>query len=96
MAPAGYRLPLPPGRYRVGLYFSEIIYASRPEGRRVFDVVIEGKKVLEKYDAFASVGFARLEVRRFEVDVTDGILDIVFERQVENPRIAALEIEVLE
>ena len=94
VAPAGYRLPLPPGRYRVGLYFSEILYAAHA-GLRVFDVVIEGRRVLETYDAFAAVGFARLEVRRFDVGVTDGILDIVFERREENPRIAALEIERL-
>ena len=51
--------------------------------------------MLDDYDIVKTVGFARLDVHRFEVEVADGILDIGFgfEVEVENPKISALEVE---
>jgi hypothetical protein len=90
--PAGYLLPLPPGRYRVTLHFAEVRLKA-PE-RRAFDVLLEGKMVLENYDP-ASHGFATAEKKSFETEVRDGILSIEFVRRVRDPKISAIEIERL-
>ncbi len=99
-----YAIPLPPGRWRVRLHFSEMFYC-RP-AVRVFDVVIEGRKVLESYDPFKSAGFATAEVKEFEVEVTDGLLEVFFTQPGRDPlvapspsfgpSIAALEVERIE
>ena len=93
--PKGYRIPLPPGGYRVALHFAEIHEPARNRRengfRRVFDVRLEGKTVLEEYDPGAK-GFAAADVRTFEVAVEDGILDIEFVHRVENPKVSAIEV----
>jgi len=88
----GYRLPLPIGTYDVRLHFTEIWFRDR--GSRTFAVEIEGRKVLDGYEP-CSVGFASADVHTFRVEVTDGLLDIVFQPEIENPKISALEIERL-
>jgi hypothetical protein len=101
---SAYRIPLPPGRWRVRLHFAEM-YFNRP-GIRVFDVSIEGRKVLESYDACTAAGFATADVRSFDTDVTDGLLEVLFTQpqknlgyvpyQLDAPSIAALEVERIE
>jgi hypothetical protein len=88
----GYRIPVPPGGYRVTLHFAEIFTSEI--GRRVFDVHIEGKTVIADYDLVRAVGFARPDAQRFEVEVADGLLDIEFAHKHENPKISAIEIEL--
>jgi hypothetical protein len=62
-------------KYQVRLYFAE------PEailkGERVFDVSLQGKKVLDKFDIVAESGApGKMIVREFESVVTDGRLQI--------------------
>lgn len=40
---------LPSGNYFVDLHFAEIIYTNGPKGMRVFDVFIQGEKVIAIY-----------------------------------------------
>jgi hypothetical protein len=87
---SGYRIPLPAGTYRVVLHFAEIAY-KRP-GIRVFDVLLEGERVLELYDP-AAAGYATAESKAFEITLVDGLLDIGFRRRIEYPKISAIEIE---
>ncbi len=93
----GYRLPLPRGRYRVTLHFAEINFDYQAVGRRVFDVVVEGRTVLEGYDALARVGFGTAESLRFEsVLVEDGRLEVEFVHRVRNPVVSGVEVERVE
>ena len=64
------------GRYTVELQFADT-YNNAP-GQRIFDVAIEGTTVLDDFDIIASVGVDVATVRRFDVDVSDGMLDLVF------------------
>ena len=80
-----------PGRYRVTLHFVEWSH-DRP-GRRIFDVLLEGSTVLESSSPLRS-GFATL-AGPFEVEVTDGALDIDFIAHRDHPRIAGIELEVI-
>jgi tetratricopeptide (TPR) repeat protein len=90
----GYRLPVPRGRYRVTLHFAEINFDFQGPGRRVFDIVIEGKTAREGYDPVARVGFATAETVSFEpVLVDDGRLEIEFIHRVRDPLVSAIEVE---
>lgn len=71
-----YRVPVPAGPYLVELHFADT-YNGAP-GQRVFDVSIEGVRVLAGFDIIAEVGVDTALVRRFATDVNDGVLDLVF------------------
>jgi hypothetical protein len=73
----------------VTLRFIEGHFEKR--GSRVFDVLLEGKTVLETYEPLAS-GFGVPDVRSFSVEVVDGCLDLDFAVRIENPKISAIEI----
>jgi N-acetylneuraminic acid mutarotase len=87
----GYNFPVPAGTYLVRLYFAELNKFGA--GLRVFDVELEGAKVLNQFDIFSEAGGAQIALsREFEVTVSDGNLDIDFIRQVENAKVSAIEI----
>jgi hypothetical protein len=88
-----YRIPLPPGAYRVSLHFIEGWH--KDDGRRrEFDVLLEGREVIPAFDP-GKVGFGVPQVKEFEMRVEDGALDIGFRRRIDFPSIAAVEIERL-
>ena len=95
LVPPGYRIPLPPGSYRVTLHFAELLEPAREPGSRVFDVLIEGERVLEKYDTVAKVGFATADREEFTRSIEDGFLDLEFAHHFECPRISAIAIRRL-
>ena len=71
-----YRLPLADGPYTVELQFADTYNSTA--GQRVFDASIEGVAVIDDFDIIASVGVDTAIVRRFEVVLADGMLDIAF------------------
>jgi len=62
--------------YEVKLHFAEI--QRNGPGQRVFDVFIEGQRVLQDFDIFAEAGYRTACVRTFRTTVTDDSLDITF------------------
>jgi hypothetical protein len=88
--PAGYRVPLAPGRWRVTLHFAEVFL--RKAGLRTFDIRVEGVSVLSWYDIVAEAGFATADRKEFEVELRDGFLDIEFLPQAEFPKVSAIEV----
>lgn len=85
-----YEVPLPNGDYTVKLKFAELFHSSI--GRRVFNVDIEGQRVLAGFDILANVPkFTALE-KSFQVKVTDGKLSIGFTATVDNAKITAIDI----
>lgn len=88
--PGGFRIPLPRGRHIVALHFAQTI-AESTQAPQMFDVKIERKPVLEAFRPF-SAGRATAQARSFEVEVTDGFLDIEFVRRSGNPWVNAIEI----
>ena len=72
-----YRFDVPDGHYRVDLRFAELV--ERRAGRRIFNVTIEGVPVIPYLDVAAEAPgrYVALD-RSFEVDVSDGRLDIDF------------------
>jgi tetratricopeptide (TPR) repeat protein len=84
-----YRIPLPRGKYRVTLHFAEIYF--RVQRVRVFDVMLEDRKVMESYDP-STPGFAVAQKHGFVVSVDDGELDIRFLERTDAPKISAIEV----
>ena len=87
---SGYAIPLPPATYRVTLHFAEI-FATRP-GTRIFHVSLEGTRQLDWYEPLTA-GFATADRKELTVEVTDGVLDIVFLPEAEFPKVSAIEVE---
>ncbi|KAJ6332750.1 hypothetical protein OIU77_008744 [Salix suchowensis] len=50
---------LEPGNYDVSLHLAEIVFTDGPPGLRVFDVFVQGKKVVSCLDIYAQVGANR-------------------------------------
>lgn len=86
-----YRFTVAPGKYIVQLLFAEIFYNAA--GIREFEVVLEGNKVISNFDIFSLVGHDVAMVKEYEVDVTDGILDITFIKISDSPKISAIEVK---
>jgi hypothetical protein len=90
---SGYQVPLAPGAYRVHLHFVE----SRAEDLLRFGVCLNGRSRESKSRttplAVEGHEIGVIERRIFELEVTDGILDVTFDCRVEAVQIAAIKIE---
>ena len=84
--PAGYTIPIEPGKYQVVLGFAEIY----EEGRE-FQILIENKPLKKAYDP-AIAGFATADQLKTTVNVNDGMLNIEFKAMTRNPKISCIEI----
>jgi subtilisin family serine protease len=72
-----YQFDVPDGHYRVDLQFAELV--ERRAGRRIFNVTIEGVPVIPYLDVAAEAPGRYVALNRsFEVDVSDGQLNIDF------------------
>lgn len=65
-----YRFEVPPGRYAVELGFAEPEYDA--SGKRVFDVRLNGRLVIDDLDLAAQFGRYRVVERQFDVHVEEG------------------------
>jgi len=88
-----YAIPVPPGRCRVSLHFTEWVHHTPLN--RVSDIVIEGKVVLEGHEPLQA-GYGVKDVRSFEVEVVDGKLDLSFVAHEGVPLLTDIEIEILD
>jgi hypothetical protein len=93
-----YSIPVPePGIYQVRLHFAEIYWGAEggaPGGRgnRVFSVDAEGQPALVDYDIYDDVGPMTAVIKQFEIEVTDGTLDLDFYGTRDQPMVAAIEV----
>lgn len=72
-----YRVDLPNGQYTATLYFAETDWTSA--GARVFDVALQGEKVIDHLDIFTQAGGKNLPYsRNFSVDVTSETFTVTF------------------
>ena len=90
-----YNFPLSNGKYNVVLHFAEIYWSA--SGERIFDVSIEGVKVLDNYDIFRKAGANTATTETFLVDVADGTLNLYMsslasDGGVNRPKVSAIEI----
>ncbi len=87
-----YHMKVPNGVYDVTLQFVEGA-VDRARGR-IFDVIIQGRKVAEDLDIFARVGrFKALDLEFRNVDVADGTLAIDFADRIHYPAVAGIVVK---
>lgn len=89
-----FDIPLPDGDYMVNLYVGNSFAGASNVGNRIFDVNIEGALALDDIDIIAEFGHLSGGLLTYPVSITDGVLNIEFIHQVENPLINAIEIRV--
>ncbi|CAM5998905.1 unnamed protein product [Sphagnum balticum] len=79
------------GNYVVDLHFAEIIFTNGPPGMRVFDVLLQGKKVVSELDVYEEVGSNSALILSVSTLVTeDGTLCVAFEGVIGSPTISAI------
>ena len=80
--------PLSNGTYRVNLFFSDNWNANR-----VFDIIINGVKVVDDFVEHESGDATYVgQMLSFDLEVTDGVIEISCTREIENPKLHAIEV----
>ena len=95
-APMRYQIPVPTGDYLVRLHLAELYFGatggpSGAFGQRVFNVRLEGRRVLINYDSHSTGGMTAA-VREYRTTVTDGNATLEFVPIVGEPAITAIEV----
>uniref|UniRef100_UPI0023798E79 HYR domain-containing protein n=1 Tax=Mangrovimonas aestuarii TaxID=3018443 RepID=UPI0023798E79 len=90
--PMVFSIPIPNGDYLVNLYFNNLYHGTSEPGQRIFSVDVEGQTILSDFDIAATFGHRIAGLVQYNATVSDGILDIAFTSNVENPMINAIEI----
>jgi hypothetical protein len=94
-----YDIPLAPGVYELRLYFAETLYgennaAGGGETSRLFDVYVNGTRILQGFDVIEEVGANTADIRAFK-DIrpaADGKLHLRFETATNPAFVNAIEI----
>ena len=97
-----YTIAVPNGDYLVRLHFAEIYFGANGggpggAGKRVFDVRLEDRLVLDNFDLNAEVGPQTVVVKEYSVTVTDGAVSVSFDASaaaggINQPKLSALEV----
>ncbi len=84
-----YALPVDNGEYEISLKFAEIFWQE--SGKRVFDVDVEGQRLVSGLDLVAEAGAKHaLDKTLSSVSVRDGQLDLQFSASVHNAKLSGL------
>jgi beta-glucanase (GH16 family) len=86
-----YNVRVSAGIYNVKLMFAEK-YFNEPD-KRIFDVYIENNKVIDNLDIYTHGYRTAYETTISDVSVNDGILDIHFGSEINNPLMNGIVIE---
>lgn len=88
-----YTLPVLPGKYQVRLKFAET--AMKAKGERIFDVLINGKKVLADFDILQEAGGTNKALEKTFKDVVpdaNGQITLQFVASIQTAKVCAIEI----
>ncbi len=88
--PLSYAINVENGGYYVKLHFAELYFDAPNE--RIFDVVIEGKTVIENLDIYDEVGKYRAYDVAVLTDVKDGTLNISFTNKKNFGKVGAITV----
>ena len=84
----GYAIPVPNGTYTLKLRFAELSVTAA--GQRIFNVSVQGTKVLSNLDLFSRAGLNRAFVVALPVTVSNGMLKVNFTGVVNRALINAI------
>ncbi|TAF37140.1 MAG: hypothetical protein EAZ66_07290, partial [Alphaproteobacteria bacterium] len=86
-----YTIPVTNGSYEVNLGFAEIYWNSA--NNRLFNVTGEGQALLTNYDIWTDAGGRNTSViKKFNVDVADGFLNLNFTTIVDNAKVDFIQV----
>jgi hypothetical protein len=87
-----YRIRVPNGSYNINLMFAEKVWNE--SGIRIFDVFVEGERKINDLDVYSMAGLRAAYEESFnDIIVNDGILEINFSAEEDNPLINGIVIE---
>ena len=95
-----YDIPAKPGMYELHLHFVETVYGqegpeSSGDNDRVFDVALNGKTLLSRFDIVLDAGGANIADERVFKDVSpaqDGFIHLKFSAVKNKPTLCAIEL----
>ncbi|MCH6201894.1 malectin domain-containing carbohydrate-binding protein [Aquiflexum sp. LQ15W] len=87
-----FDIPLESGVYIVNIYLGEGEFSPLNANERVFDIKIEESIVLPNLDLTQRFGRGVAAMEQFEINVTDGELNLDFIKKIGNPIVIAIEI----
>ena len=92
-----YDFPVTNGTYQVKLHFAEIWFGSpkggpNGTGNRKFNIAFEGKNRTNDLDLIKEVGAGSALIKTYEVNVSDGELNIDFSASIDRPQICAIQL----
>lgn len=100
--PVSYNIPVSDGTYTIKLHFAEIYWGVRKTdadgteggvGSRIFDIDIEEMSILNNFDVVEVTGAPATAITKmYDIEVTDGVLNIVLTSSVDKPKVSAIEI----
>lgn len=86
-----YAIPVENGDYTVNLNFAENYFDAA--GQRVFDVSAEGNLKLDNFDIYSATGGKNQQVKEsFQVNVTDGVLNLDLNASVNYAKLSGIKI----
>jgi Malectin domain len=87
-----YRFGVPDGKYTVKLLFAEVYSGITGPGDRVFSFNVQGHE-FKDFDIWVKAGGPdKAYVQGVDADVTNGVLNITFTPDVQNPKVCGIEI----
>jgi beta-galactosidase len=88
---ARYAIPVPNGRWKVTIYSMEP--SAREAATRTFDISANGKSIAKAWSpSKAAGGASKGTTIQFQANVTDGMLNLAFDKAGGEPVIAAIEV----
>jgi hypothetical protein len=81
--------------FAVDLFFAEVWGGAFGQGKRVFDVNIDGETVLNDFDVFKEAGGGNIGIARRFVIKSDGRIDVDLQRVIQNPMLSGLRVTPL-
>ncbi|WP_211359281.1 malectin domain-containing carbohydrate-binding protein [Bizionia myxarmorum] len=90
--PMIFSIALPNGDYIVNLYFANLYNGTSQPGERIFSINLEEERLIDNLDISAEFGHRRAGMVQNNISVTDGVLEIRFFENIQNPLINGIEI----
>ncbi len=87
-----FTVPLANGDYTVNIYMGNSYAGTSQPGSRIFDILLEGIIVEDNLDLSATFGHQTAAMLSYSVTVVDGVLNVSFGHEVENPLLNGIEI----
>ncbi|MGJ8677926.1 MAG: malectin domain-containing carbohydrate-binding protein [Akkermansiaceae bacterium] len=86
-----YIIPLENGTKEVVLHFCEFSNTASPSGRKV-NIIMEGETVEDTFNYYNEGHTNNAIVKKYTIEVNDGVLDLKLDRINWNPDISAIEV----